>query len=257
MRLSIVLAAVAFLLPVRARATSQSGSLNGAAGNVTGTMTAGYFIGNGAGLKNLPAGVEVTNGSMIGNGTSGSALAVNPASGTLQGNVFNGPGQLAQLNSAGNVVLPYGIQAATAVFSNGTFAVVVATGVNGYSVQLSSGLNVAAAGLFYNGMPGTTAALSSNQTLCGGNVNGSIWTGNTPCSASGGQGFTGWYTDSFTSNGSTTQFTLTNTPIYGSQTISLSGMDLISGTDYTISTKTVTFSTAPATGNLLTAFYMY
>lgn len=41
------------LFPGMAKATSQTGSLTGAAGNVSGTMTAGFFVGNGSGLTSL------------------------------------------------------------------------------------------------------------------------------------------------------------------------------------------------------------
>ena len=44
------------LFPAAALATTQTGSVNGAAGNISGTMTAGHFVGDGAGLTGIPMG---------------------------------------------------------------------------------------------------------------------------------------------------------------------------------------------------------
>ena len=59
------------LLPVAARAIGQSGSLNGAAGNVSGTMTAGFFKGDGSELTNVTASSYAAhvNASLTGDGT--------------------------------------------------------------------------------------------------------------------------------------------------------------------------------------------
>ena len=62
-----------------------------------------------------------------------------------------------------------------------------------------------------------------------------------------------------TINSSTTSFSLANTPISGSEMIFQNGLLLIagSGKDYTISGGTLTFTTAPATGDTLLATYWH
>ena len=100
MRISIVLAALFAFLPARASATSQSGSLNGAAGNVTGTMTAGFFSGDGSELTHLstspysPVLCTLPNVSLGAScsepsNVTGQAGSV-PASGVLSGTLGNG-----------------------------------------------------------------------------------------------------------------------------------------------------------------------
>ena len=80
------------LLAGIASATSQSGTVSGAAGNISGTMTATQFVGGGAGLTGIIAssGTQHVAGSMYGDGTSGAPLGVNSSSVP----VFNASGQL-------------------------------------------------------------------------------------------------------------------------------------------------------------------
>lgn len=60
-----------------------------------------------------------------------------------------------------------------------------------------------------------------------------------------------------TINGSNVTFTLANTPVSGTESIFLNGIlqDAGAGNDYTISGDTITFETAPATGDKLKANY--
>jgi len=61
-----------------------------------------------------------------------------------------------------------------------------------------------------------------------------------------------------TINGSNTTFTLANTPVVGSEEVFLNGIlqEPGAGNDYTISGGTITYLTAPATGDRLRVSYM-
>lgn len=61
-------------------------------------------------------------------------------------------------------------------------------------------------------------------------------------------------TDEFTGDGTTTSFTLTNTPGYDLDMVTVDGAET---TDYTVSGKTLTFTTAPANGKTVMAIYHY
>lgn len=60
-------------------------------------------------------------------------------------------------------------------------------------------------------------------------------------------------------NGSNTAFTLANTPVFGSETLYLNGLEQRSGAgnDYTISGANITYLNTPQTGDTLTASYRY
>jgi hypothetical protein len=60
-----------------------------------------------------------------------------------------------------------------------------------------------------------------------------------------------------TINGSNTTFTLANTPLSGTEVVFLNGIlqDAGAGNDYTISGGTITFLTAPATGDKIRVNY--
>jgi len=65
-------------------------------------------------------------------------------------------------------------------------------------------------------------------------------------------------TPSGTVNGSNATFTLAHTPSpSASLQFSINGVLQIQGTDYTLSTATITCGSAPSTGAILTAFYRY
>ena len=59
-------------------------------------------------------------------------------------------------------------------------------------------------------------------------------------------------------NGTNTSFTLANTPVSGSESVFLNGLLLEpgAGNDYTISTSTITFLTAPSTGDKVRVSYL-
>jgi hypothetical protein len=65
-------------------------------------------------------------------------------------------------------------------------------------------------------------------------------------------------TPSGTVNGSTTAFTLANTPISGTEQVFLNGLlqEPGAGNDYTISGATITYLTAPLTGDKIRVSYM-
>lgn len=61
----------------------------------------------------------------------------------------------------------------------------------------------------------------------------------------------------FTGDGSQTQFTLSNTPVTGSEMVFLSGsLQLAGGTDYSISGDTITFQSAPTNGAEIRVTYL-
>jgi hypothetical protein len=66
-------------------------------------------------------------------------------------------------------------------------------------------------------------------------------------------------TPSGTINGSTTAFTLANTPVSGTESVYLNGVlqDAGAGNDYTISTNTITMLAAPLTGDKLRVSYWH
>ena len=59
-------------------------------------------------------------------------------------------------------------------------------------------------------------------------------------------------------NGSNTSFTLANTPTAGTVSVYLNGIyqEAGAGNDYTISTNTITYLTAPVTGDKIRVNYM-
>jgi hypothetical protein len=59
-----------------------------------------------------------------------------------------------------------------------------------------------------------------------------------------------------TINGSNTSFTLANTPIVGTETIYLNGLEQNVTTDYTILGSTITYVVAPVTGDILRVSYL-
>lgn len=63
-------------------------------------------------------------------------------------------------------------------------------------------------------------------------------------------------TPSGTVNGSNAAFTLANTPTVGTVRVYLNGVRQTLTSDYTISTSTITFVSAPLTGDVIIADYM-
>ena len=150
MRISIVLAALFAFLPARASATSQSGSLNGAAGNVTGTMTAGFFSGDGSELTHLstspysPVLCTLPNVSLGAScsepsNVTGQAGSV-PASGVLSGTLGNGVNLATVL---GLTAQTYGSASAVmscAVTSSGTLSNCANTSISIPGSSVTSGV---------------------------------------------------------------------------------------------------------------------
>lgn len=107
---------------------------------------------------------------------------------------------------------------------------------------------------------GSLAFGSATRTIDGDSITSSdkTKTYNLP-TASGtllGAGSFAQETPSGTVNGSNTAFTLANTPgAAGTVLLSLDGVSLIQGTDYTISSATITMTTAPALGQKLYVYY--
>lgn len=154
MRLPVAAALALLLVAARAGATSQSGSLDGAAGHVTGTMTAGFFAGDGHLLTNVTASSSAShvNLSLVGDGTAGAPLGVRSSSVavlgsagfvlnqqldgssvTKQGNAFNGASQLVQMTAANKLPAVDGsllTGVLSTAFTGGT--------VNNFTVFLSS-----------------------------------------------------------------------------------------------------------------------
>ena len=127
-----------------------------------------------------------------------------------------------------------------------------------YALQTSTGINVVAGGLYYNGTRGTTLSPSASQTICNQTCTGGICTGGAVCSASSGASFTGWVKDYFSGNGSTKVFSLSQTAISAAAIdVDLNGFSVFVSTDFTATTSAVTFSTAPASGALIQTHYMY
>lgn len=88
-----------------------------------------FFVRYSTGAISGGSAVPVTvNASLTGDGSSGSPLGVNPASGTLQGNTFNGANQLTKLGADGGQTI------SSQTLTGG--------GANVYSQTLSSGIHV-------------------------------------------------------------------------------------------------------------------
>lgn len=98
----------------------------------------------------------------------------------------------------------------------------------------------------------TFCGIAATQTLTNKTINGSNNTlSNIPVSASIVQ-----ETPSGTINGSNTSFSLANTPGSNSSVqVHLDGVLLVQGTDYTISSATISMTTAPALGQSLYVVY--
>lgn len=122
-----------------------------------------------------------------------------------------------------------------------------------------------------NGFEGTVATATSTpaitiETSLGSGViasNGSgaivLATGANIVAPSSGHGLSNQETPSGTVNGSNTSFSLANTPVSGTVMLFQNGLLLVagSGKDYTISSGTITFITAPVSGDVLLATYWY
>jgi hypothetical protein len=107
--------------------------------------------------------------------------------------------------------------------------------------------------------PAITLTTSVTGILNGNGTAVAAATGANIIAPSAGHGLATRETPSGTINGSNVTFTLANTPVSGSEMVFQNGILLVSGAakDYTISGGTITFVTAPATGDTLMATYWY
>lgn len=80
-----------------------------------------------------------------------------------------------------------------------------------------------------------------------------------PAAGGGGANFASSETPSGTINGSNTIFTLAHTPSPAAtlQVFLNGALQQAGGGDYTLSTATITFVSAPLAGSILTAYYQY
>lgn len=106
------------------------------------------------------------------------------------------------------------------------------------------------------GKLGAIATSGIQKTLTAG-TNITI-VGTTISATGGGSGtYTSNETPSGTINSSNTSFTLAHTPVSGTVSLYLNGLYQVPSVDYTISSGTVTYSSAPFTGDSLMAIYTY
>jgi hypothetical protein len=136
---------------------------------------------------------------------------------------------------------------------SGSETLALASGVAGNGLSLSSGIlavNVAASGGLEISSDNLQIKLDTTETIAsfslssnGAKINFSKFVINE--------------TPSGTVNGSNTDFVLTATPVSGKEMVYLNGIlqESGSGNDYTISTATITFSTAPATADKVRVTY--
>ena len=170
----------------------------------TSTISAAAFVGSGAGLTGISASAASTNGSLIGNGTAGSPLGVNPssvavlnASGlvlnsqidsssvTKQGNAVNAPNGLVLLDGSGKLPVSVfsggaALLASTQTFTGSpTFASSVtfsANGANIYSLSVSSGINMTGPAVF-NAPTSTMVAAAFIGSLDASQLTGTLPSG--------------------------------------------------------------------------------
>jgi hypothetical protein len=127
------------------------------------------------------------------------------------------------------------------------------TGVSSVSVATANGFSGTVAN------PNTTPAITMQTTVTGLlKGNGTAVSAATASSDyMAPSSFVVRETPTGTINGSNTTFTLANTPLSGTETVFLNGIlqDAGAGNDYTISGGTITFLTAPATGDKIRVNY--
>jgi len=140
----------------------------------------------------------------------------------------------------------------------GQYATATATGtVTSVSVVTANGFAGSVA--TSTSTPAITLTTSITGILVGNGTAVSGATGANIVAPSSGHGLSNRETPSGTINGSNTSFTLANTPVSGMEMLFQNGILLVAGggKDYTISSATITFVTAPATGDVLQATYWY
>lgn len=192
-----------------------------------GTPNVIYQHGAAIGTVSLEGGMQINAGS--GNAT------VNQASGNVITNlIVNGWASQVLHQGAGTITNLYG-----SLGSPGPTGPAGATG--------AAGTNGATGATGSAGSPGSTGATGPAGPQG-------------PPGTGGGGSFSQAQdeTPSGTVDGSNTTFTLVNAPNSGaSLQLFVNGVLANQGTDYTLSTNTVTFASAPATGAVLVAFYQY
>lgn len=179
-------------------------------------------------------------------------------------------GNVAVQSSGANAILTL-VGAGAAPFSAAVFTAKVATPTTAanwsyaqYATGTASGTVTSVSVVTANGFAGTVATATSTPAITlTTSVTGVLKGNGTAISAAATSDIVAGYvvreTPSGTINSSNTSFTLANTPVSGTEMIFQNGLLLVAGgaKDYTISTNTLTFITAPATGDNLFATYWH
>lgn len=186
--------------------------------------------------------------------------------------IFNeSSGNVSVQSSGANAIVTL-TGAASAPFSVGVFTAKQATPTTAahwnyalYSSGTASGTVTSVSVVTANGFAGSVATATSTPAITlTTSVTGMLKGNGTAISAATAgtdymapSDFVTRETPSGTINGSTTTFTLANTPISGTEMVFLNGVlqDSGGGNDYTISTNTITMLSAPLTGDKLRVSY--
>jgi hypothetical protein len=199
----------------------------------------------------LPSGTTLANGQqyLITNRSTG-VVTVNENGGTLLQTMAAGSQVLCTLINNSTTAGTWDAAYSLAGAGGGTVTAVSVATANGFSGSSSGGTT-----------PQLTLQTSVGSGLVASNGSGTLQaaTGANVCAPSTGHGLANRETPTGTINSSNTSFTLANTPVSGTEMLFQNGILLVagSGKDYTISTATITFTTAPATGDVLLATYWY
>jgi len=170
---------------------------------------------------------------------------------TFSGNTLNIPNYANTTYTAGTGLTLTG----TAFSVNASQSISTLSNLTSNGIIKTSGgtgaLSIATAGTDYQApITLTTTGSSGAATFSGNTLNIPQYSG-----GGGGATYVSGETPSGSINSSNTSFTLANTPVSGSVSLYLNGVQQVPTTDYTISGSTITFVTAPFTGDYLKAIY--
>jgi hypothetical protein len=218
--------------------------------------------------------ISTATGVMVWTGSSTQTVKL-PTTGIAAGTQYtimnNSSGNVSVQSSGANAILTL-TGAASAPFSCAVFTALVATPTTAahweyaqFATGSASGTVTSVSVASANGFAGSVATATSTPAITISTSITGVLKGNGTAISAATAGtdymapsdFITRETPSGTINGSNTTFTLANTPISGTEMVFLNGIlqEPGAGNDYTISTNTITYLTAPASGDRLRVTY--